>query len=89
MTVTIDPRTAQAAARLGLRAAGHQIPPGCEIVLTETVPGYEPSASVYAAQPAQVEAAVEQLAAATGRVIPSAAVLAALPREHDLDGGMA
>ena len=86
MTDTVSPRTAQAAARLGLRLAEHMIPPGCTIALTKCVPGYEPSARIYAAQPSQVEAAVELLQAATGRVIPSAAVLAALPWGHDLKG---
>lgn len=89
MTDTVSPRTAQAAARLGLRLAEHMIPPGCTIALTETVPGYEPSTSVYAAQPAQVEAAVELLQAATGRVIPSAAVVAALPWGQALEDGAA
>lgn len=89
MTATISPRTAQAAARLSLRAADHPIPPGCTVVLTTGVPGYEPVTSTYTAQPAQVEAAVELLQSATGRVIPSAAVLAALPREQALEGGAA
>lgn len=89
MTDTVSTRTAQAAARLALRLAGHMIPPGCSIALTETVPGYEPGTSTYAAQPSQVGAAVEQLAAATGRVIPSTAVLAALPWEQAVEDGAA
>lgn len=72
-TVTVSPRAAQAAARLGLRAAGHQIPPGCEIVLTAGVPGYEPSSHIYAVQPTQVDPVIAAL----------------LPWGHDLEGGAA
>ena len=73
MTVTVSPRAAQAAARLTLRAAGHQIPIGCEIVLTAGVPGYEPATSTYAVQPAQLEPAIA----------------AALPWERPLEDGAA
>lgn len=73
MDTTIDPHTAQAAARLGLRLAGHMIPPGCEIVLTESVPGYEPATHVYAVRAAQLEPALAAL----------------LPWEQTLDGGAA
>lgn len=61
MTITVSPRAAQAAARLGLRAAGHQIPPRAAIVRTEGVPGYEPSTHTYAVQAAQIEPALAAL----------------------------
>lgn len=73
MTDTVTPRTAHAAARLTLRAAGHRIPTGCEIVLTAGVPGYEPSTHTYAVQPAQLEPALTAL----------------LPWEDDLEDGVA
>lgn len=74
MTVTaISPRAAQAAARLTLRAAGHQIPTGCSVMLTAGVPGYEPATHTYAVQPTQVEAVLA----------------AALPREQAPEGGAA
>lgn len=73
MTVAISPRTAQALARLTLRAAGHQIPTGCSVMLTAGVPGYEPATHVYAVQPAQLEPALAAL----------------LPWEDDLEDGAA
>lgn len=73
MTVTISPRAAQALARLALRSAGHLIQPGCSVVLTTVVPGYEPSTHTYAVQPAQLEPAIA----------------AALPWERTLEDGAA
>lgn len=81
----VDPDHAQGAARLALRLADHQIPPGCTITLTDAVPGYEPSDSTYAASPSQIEAALDHLRAVTGDDISGAAVVAALPWGHDLD----
>lgn len=81
----VDPRHAQSAARLALRLADHQIPPGCTITLTDAVPGYEPSNSSYTVSPSQVEYALDHLRQVTGDDISGEAVCAALPWEHDLD----